>query len=34
MNYDAILKSLYGNYWQLPAESERMAPHDFFAYWK
>ena len=34
MNYDAILKSLYGNYWQLPAESERMAPHDFLAYWK
>lgn len=33
-NYDAILRSLYGNYWQLPAESERMAPHDFLAYWK
>ncbi len=33
-NYDAVLKSLYGDYWQLPSESERMAPHDFLAYWK
>jgi len=33
-NYDAVLKSLYGDYWQLPEESERMSPHDFNAYWK
>ena len=33
-NYDNILRSLYGDYWQLPSESDRIAPHDFIAYWK
>ena len=33
-NYDVVLKSLYGDYFQLPDESDRKAPHEFYAYWK
>lgn len=32
--YDKILKSVYGNYMELPPEDERVQGHSFKAYWK
>ena len=33
-NYDRILKTQYGNYMELPPESERVAGHNIMAWWK
>jgi lipopolysaccharide cholinephosphotransferase len=32
--YDYYLKSLYGNYMELPPIDKRISHHDFKAYWK
>ena len=32
--YDFFLRSIYGDYMQLPPEEKRIAKHDFTAYWK
>ena len=33
-NYDIYLKSLYGNYMQLPPKNQQVPHHSFEAYWK
>ena len=33
-NYDAFLRSVYGDYMQLPPESQRVAHHFYKAFWK
>lgn len=32
--FDYFLRSIYGDYMQLPPEEKRIAKHDFTAYWK
>ena len=33
-NYDVYLKTMYGDYMELPPEKERTLPHDYKAYWR
>lgn len=33
-NYDAVLKSMYGNYMEPPPKEKRVTHHVFEAYWK
>lgn len=33
-DYDSVLKGIYGDYMQLPPVKNRVAHHDFKAYWK
>ena len=33
-NYDEYLTNLYGNYMELPPESERVSRHEINVYWK
>ena len=32
--YDEMLRSIYGDYMQLPKEKDRVSNHDFIPYWK
>ncbi len=31
--YDALLRSMYGSYWELPPVENQVTHHDFVAYW-